>query len=313
MSIFFGVDIGGTSVKTALVSGDGEVLAKEPFETFPDRGYRDLCVRLKKSLEGAVSAAGIDIKQVSAIGVGVPAFIDIEQGVVVEAVNLGWYDVPFQEALQEIAGLPVVLENDANVAALGETWIGGGRGAKTALCVTVGTGVGGGIVIDGKLHRGVNGMAGEIGHLVLMKDGGPQCNCGNRGCLETLASATSIVREAKERQQQGQLPPDANIFGAEDVFKLAQMGHEAAQQVIGTAADWLGYGLALSAVTLNPDRIVIGGGVSTAGEQLLGPVREAFARYALTRTVEAAVVLPAQLGNDAGVIGAARLALQALR
>ncbi|GGJ05780.1 glucokinase [Alicyclobacillus cellulosilyticus] len=308
MKLYFGVDIGGTQTKTALVSEQGEILDKRSFATAAERGLDDFSRRVRAELDLAVRAAGVDPADVQAVGVGVPGFLDVEQGVLVEAVNLGWVNLPLVRVLADATGRPVAMENDANVAALGEAWIGAGRGAKSVLCATVGTGVGGGIVIGGRLYRGVNGMAGEIGHLTVRREGGHRCNCGKLGCLETEASASAIIREARRLQAEGKLPQDGPIDGAEDVFALWRAGHAAAAGVVREAARWLGYGLALCAITLNPDAIVIGGGVSKAGEAWLALVREAFVEYALPLVVEAARFQLAELGNDAGVIGAARLA-----
>lgn len=309
MSVFLGVDIGGTNVKTAVINDQGRIADKRSFDTHPEEGFEGFGARLRQSLEQGIAAAGLTLADVKGVGVGIPGFLDIEQGVIVEAVNLGWKNVPFVRLLQSALDLPVVIENDANVAALGEAWTGAGRGASSVLCATVGTGVGGGIVIGGRLYRGVNGMAGEIGHLVV-NHGGHRCNCGNIGCLETVASATAIVRNARSLQERGLIPQDVELSGAEDVFALAVNGNAEAAGVVQEAAAWLGYGLSLSAVTLNPDAIVIGGGVSKAKDMLLRPVQEAFKRYALHLVVDAAKIQLAELGNDAGVVGAARLAVQ---
>ncbi|MCL6516833.1 ROK family glucokinase [Alicyclobacillus sp.] len=308
--MWFGIDIGGTSVKTALVDDAGTPLIKRALPTDPERGPEDLCRRLAETLRAMADAAGVDRRAVRGAGVGVPAFLDLARGEVVEAINLGWRGVPLADLMADALGLPVAVDNDANLAALGEAWTGAGAGAETVLCATVGTGVGGGVVIHGRLHHGANGMAGEIGHMRVVREGGLPCNCGQTGCLETVASATAIVREARDRQDAGLLPPEERILGAEDVARLARSGHEPARWVMETAARWLGFGLAQAAVVLNPDVIVIGGGVSKAGDLLLAPARAAFSEYAQRLVAEATSVRLARLGNDAGVVGAARLAMQ---
>lgn len=310
MKLWYGVDVGGTSVKTALVSETGQILAKSSFDTQIETGPLDLCRRIHGALNETVNTINLDITEVTGVGVGVPAFLDVEQRTVIEAVNLGWKDVPFADMLEKELGLPSAVENDANLAALGEAWVGAGKGAKSVLCVTVGTGVGAGIVLDGRLYRGVGGMAGEIGHLTVQRHHGLPCNCGKTGCLETVASASAMVRSAKELQEQGALPPTPAIHGAKDVFDLALQGNPAAKQILVEAADWLGYGLSLTAIVLNPDAVVIGGGVSEAGDQFLDPVRQSMRRYTLGKTFSDTSLLLAQLGNDAGVIGAARLISQ---
>ncbi len=307
MAVYFGVDIGGTSVKTAFITGDGTVLSKSEFPTLADRGAEDLVERLYAHAGEGANALGIALSDLAGVGAGVPAFLDDSCTTVVEAVNLGWRQVPLVPLIEQKFGVPVAIENDANVAALGEAWRGAGAGKTTLLCVTVGTGIGGGIVLGGKLHRGKNGMAGEIGHLLVQRHGGIRCNCGQSGCLETVASATGIIRAAKERLPE---PMRGEIHGASDVFRLGEQGVATAREVIQEAADWLGYGLALAAVTINPDGIVIGGGVSKAQKLFLDPVRAAFAKYSLPRVREAADLTAAALGNDAGVVGAVRLVQQ---
>lgn len=309
MKATFGIDVGGTNVKTAIVSDTGEIISKETIPTHAQRGYEDLVSRLHGVMLHNCQQAKIDPTDVIGLGVGVPAFLSDDRSEIVEAVNLGWKHVPLMARMATVFHKPVSIENDANVASLGEAWVGAGRGRSNVFCVTLGTGVGGGIVLDGKLVRGANGQAGEIGHVVVKRDG-PQCNCGRRGCLETLSSATAFIRRAKEMQRRGRISPNIEIEGAETVFQLAAAGDAAAREIVLEAGDWLGYGLAMAANVLNPDCIVIGGGVSKAGEQLMAPVRESFRAYTLELVRKAATLEFAQLGNDAGVIGAARLVFQ---
>ncbi|WP_067927153.1 ROK family protein [Alicyclobacillus shizuokensis] len=308
MRCYYGVDVGGTAVKTAVLNEDGVIIAKREFPTEAERGFEDLAQRLSRILDELRQEAGLTVEDVCGVGVGVPAFLDGD--VIREAVNLGWHNVPLRQYLEDALHKPVRVDNDANVAGLGEAWKGAGAGARTALCVTVGTGIGAGIVIDGKIYRGVNGSAGEIGHMVV-RPGGRLCNCGNHGCLETLASASALVREAKRLQSVGELPDDLEIDGAQPIFALAEAGNKVAAGIIWDAGHWLGYGLASTASVLNPDVIVVGGGVSKAGEELLRPVRAAFVEYSASRVHEAVEIRLASLGNDAGVVGAARLAAQA--
>ncbi|RIV24248.1 ROK family protein [Alicyclobacillaceae bacterium I2511] len=312
MTVFFAVDVGGTSTKTALIDDKGTILDKQSFKTWRHIPLEDFNQGMVQALLDGMNAVGLQRRDIRGAGIGIAGFLDLNRGTVVEAINVGWNDVPFIALAQAALAMPVTIDNDANVAALGEAWIGAGSGARTALCVTVGTGIGGGIVMDGQLYRGVNGMAGEIGHLVVQRENGFLCNCGMHGCLETLASATAMVRLARAVQQRGEIPLDIVIDGAKVVVELAQQGNLAAQGVVREVAHWLGYGLSLAANTLNPDVIVIGGGVSTAGEIFLGPVRTAFLETALGRVAEAVEIRAAALGNDAGVVGAAALAAQRL-
>lgn len=310
MAIWFGVDIGGTRVKTALINSSGAVQVTRNMDTHADRGSENLCRRLAQTLQDLSAEVGISPDSVPGVGVGVPAFLEGSTGFLVEAPNLRWRNIPLADHLTAALQRPVIVENDANVASLGEAWTGAGAGAESVLCVTVGTGVGGGIVLDGRLHRGVSGMAGEIGHLRIDLEHPLACTCGLSGCLETRASATAIIREARALQATGRLPAEPPIHGAAQVYRLAAEGNREAQAVVETAGTWLGYGLALAAGVLNPAVIVLGGGVAAAGDALLQPVKRAFTANAVPRTAQTTAIEMAKLGNQAGAVGAARLAMQ---
>ncbi len=308
MDTWFGVDIGGTAVKTAIVANDGTILSRYTFDTLAEQGATDVALRISAALSQCAEEASVAVADVRGVGVGIAGFLDDETGFIFNSPNLGWTDVAFGALLTQQLDRPVAIGNDANVAALGEAHAGAGQGSDNVLMATVGTGVGGGIVIGGRALSGANGMAGEIGHLLVDRVHPLLCGCGRYGCLETRASATAIIRAARERQAAGELPTDREVRGAADVFLLAETKHAAAEAVLEEAADWLGYGLSLCATVLNPEVIVIGGGVSKAGEPYRKAVARAFASYALPRTVDGATVRLAQLGNDAGTVGAARLA-----
>lgn len=315
--LWIGVDIGGTAIKAGVVDEGGRIVEKREIPTAthegPDRVLERL-VDLIRQLKAVAEAAGA---AVGGVGVGVPGpDLDVERGVVIHAVNLGWKNVPLRDRLVAgLSGLPVAVNNDANLAALGEAWVGGGRGAQDLLVITVGTGVGGGVVIGGRVHHGADGLAGEIGHVTVRPEGGHRCNCGKTGCLETEASATAIIREATAAAQSGRSARLAEALAqngaltARDVVEAAQAGDGVAQAILAHAGQTLGLALANAANLLNPERIVVGGGVSHAGELLFAPLREAYRTYALP-TVAKRPVVPAELGNDAGLIGAARLAMQ---
>ncbi|GMA60100.1 ROK family glucokinase [Alicyclobacillus fastidiosus] len=306
MTLYFGVDVGGTSIKTALVTATGQIIVKQAFATQSESSVEHICLKLRGVLKESLQQTKHKLADVAGVGVGLPGFLDLRNGIILKLPNIGWENIPFIDIAEDVFGLPVVMENDAKVAALAESWTGAGRNALVLVCVTVGTGVGGGFVLHRHLYRGVNGMAGEVGHLTVDRNG-LACHCGRRGCLETVASATAMIRRAKELQQAGQMPSQVAIDDAKTIFDLAAQGDEAAQQVVRETADWLGYGLSMIAGTINPDTILIGGGVSTAGDAFLKPVTDAFRRYALDLVSQAATIAPAQLGNDAGVIGASRL------
>lgn len=312
MRQFIGIDVGGTTIKGAAVTEDGQIVVKGDRETNPEQGTDAVLDRIAELAKEMVEKAGWEWSNVSSVGIGLPAFIDFDSGVVDRAVNLFWYDVPVVAEMKKRLGehVQILIENDANAAALGETWIGGGKGFRDALCITLGTGVGGGIVVNGKVVHGSNGMTGEIGHITIDPNG-RKCNCGRIGCLETISSATGIVAEAKQRMQVGE---SSVLAGRSDldtqvIFEAAKAGDTVAQEAIDYAIDRLGFALSNMCITLNPQVIVIGGGVSKAGDDLLVPLREAFARYTLPRIVEGTTIRLAELGNDAGVIGAALLQL----
>lgn len=309
LRVAVGIDLGGTFIKGAIVDEQGHLLVKDEVATQSVRGSEWILQRIIQLTKDLIVKSGVDASFVTGLGIGIPGFIDSDLGVAIEVINIGWHDVAVVEPLQTALHMPVYMENDANLAALGESFAGAGRGFRSALCITLGTGVGGGIVIDGHVLQGASHMAGEIGHLVLDPQGAP-CNCGHYGCLETVSSATGVVRLVHEGIARGEVTAlEYQQFTAADVFAAANHGDELAQQVILVAAETLGRGLAMAANLLNPDVIVIGGGMARAGEILFAPVRKSFQSYALQRVSQAVRIVPALLGNDAGVVGAGKLAL----
>jgi glucokinase len=309
MRKWIGLDVGGTTIKGAAVLEDGQIVYKEERPTEAEQGTMHMLDRMADFARDLAGLAGWQFEDVAGVGVGVPAFIDFTTGFVERAVNLGWENVELLQELKKRLGdhVPIALENDANAAGLGETWAGGGKGFSDALFVTLGTGVGGGILVDGKIVHGANGMAGEIGHITIDPNG-RRCNCGRNGCLETISSATGILAMAQERLAgETTTLKEEETISTRAVFEHAQRGDRVAQEVVYYAIDRLGFALANIGCTLNPQVIVVGGGVSSAGEALLGPLKDAFARYALPRVTAGTAIRLAELGNDAGVIGAALL------
>lgn len=305
-------DIGGTTVKLGLFTAEGELTEKWEIPTRThDEGVQilpDVADAVKRKL----SELHIPQEAVQGIGVGVPAPVTA-QGVVNGSANLGWKYKHVANELAELVGLPVKVGNDANVAALGEMWKGGGRGEKDMVMITLGTGVGGGIISDGRILTGVGGAGGEIGHLGVNRQETRHCGCGKCGCLEQYASATGIARLAREyaaahpeRTSLSLLPSES--ITAKEVFDALKKGDAGAQEIVRTFGDYLGYGLSLMATLIDPAVIVIGGGVSKAGEILLDYVQEPFERYAFFANKNVRFTL-ATLGNDAGIWGAARLIL----
>ncbi|UOF91334.1 ROK family glucokinase [Fodinisporobacter ferrooxydans] len=308
-----GIDLGGTNIKAAAVTGKGTIVAKIEWPTEADKGADHVIKRMQEMARTVVANAGWQWSDVCGLGIGLPGFLDHEAGVVEQLVNLHWRNVPILDIMKKDLGIPVYFDNDANAAAIGEAWVGGGQGFEHVVAVTIGTGIGGGIIIDGRIHRGANGMCGEIGHLVMYPQQGRRCNCGKIGCLETISSATAILQSAVEALAAGvptrlaEIPIDQ--LTTKDVVDLAKSGDPLANEIIKRAMETLGFALSYIGNTLNPQRFVIGGGVSKAGAILFDLIQKGFEDAALSRVVEACKIVPATLGNDAGVIGAAKLAI----
>ena len=311
---FIGIDIGGTFTKMAVIGDEGIVLDDWVVKTDTSNNGKNIIKNIAKSINQKLQSLGINQNRIRAIGIGAPAFIDMKKGFIHEAINIGWVNYPLKEEMEFEFGLPVVIDNDANVAALGEMWKGAGKGFDHLICVTLGTGVGGGIIMNGDIVHGSNGMAGEIGHFTVDNDDGFLCNCGKKGCLETVASATGVVRMAlssiKNHQdsQLYHLYMKNGFLTAKDVFDIALKNDFYAVQIVEKVGYYLGFALANLSNVLNPECIVIGGGVSEAKDTLLKPVDAYFKHYALQRVYNGVQIKIASLGNRAGVIGAAWLA-----
>jgi glucokinase len=306
----FGADIGGTTVKLGLFKTDGELVSKWEIPTRKEDGGSHILEDIALSIKNCMSQNGIDSSNVEGIGVGAPGPVD-KDGVIYKAVNLGWDVINIKEELNKLTGLPVKAGNDANVAALGEMWKGGGEGFKDLVVVTLGTGVGGGVIIDGKVVTGCVGGGGEIGHIHIEDDEEECCGCGNKGCLEQYASATGIARLARRKlKEDGR---DSMIrkeeIDAKVVFDAVKAGDELAIEVAEEFGRYLGKGLASIACVTNPEVFVIGGGVSKAGEVIIDYIRKYYDRYVFHASRDVKFKL-ATLGNDAGIYGAAKLVVE---
>ncbi|MEW9049637.1 MAG: ROK family glucokinase [Neobacillus sp.] len=310
-----GVDLGGTTTKLAFVNTTGEILHKWEIITDNSNEGQNITKNIVNAIDQKMEDLAISKDTLIGIGMGAPGPVDYEKGVILNVVNLGWKDnFPLKASLEELTGLPALIENDANCAALGEMWNGAGQGAKDIVCVTLGTGVGGGVIANGNIVQGKKGAAGEIGHITAVPLGGSPCNCGKDGCLETIASATGIVRlaltELTKPESKGQLAElyakDQQIT-AKDVFDAAKAGDELAIKVVDEVTFHLGLSLANIANTLSPEKIVIGGGVSKAGDILLEGIKANFKKFVFPAIKNSTEITLATLGNDAGVIGAAWL------
>jgi glucokinase len=314
-----GVDIGGTTTKLAFINMDGKILYKWQIYTDNSNEGKNITINIAKSIAINLAKLKLNKQNLLGIGIGAPGPVNYQTGIILNAVNLGWRDsFPLKDLLERETGLPVYIDNDANCAALGEMWKGAGNGAKDLVFVTIGTGIGGGIIINGEIVQGINGAGGEIGHITAMPINGSQCNCGKTGCIETIASATGIVRLAKEELLTIGTPGELhNILTqegeitAKDVMVCAQKGDMIAKKVLNHVTFYLGFVLAGIANTLNPEKIVIGGGVSKAGKILINPLKEQFAQFTFKPVRESTEIIVATLGNDAGVIGAAWLVRKA--
>lgn len=306
-----GVDLGGTTIKVAFISMDGEIIEKWEIPT--DKSGERIVDDIAKAIDEKVKELGESKDKLAGIGMGAPGPVDLETGVIYRTVNLGWKNYPLKDRLEKATGLPAAVENDANIAALGEMWKGAGNREKDLICITLGTGVGGGIIVNGEIVHGNSGAGGEIGHMQSVVKGGPPCNCGKTGCLETVASATGIARIAQEKIQVGgegsqlkTLYEKNGSLTAKDVFDAAKKGDYQAMEVVEEVTMHLGLALATLASALNPAKIVIGGGVSKAGNFLIEKVRHYFQQFVFPEASSAEIAIAA-LGNDAGVIGGAWL------
>ncbi|WP_281890764.1 ROK family glucokinase [Paenibacillus sp. YYML68] len=312
--VYLGVDLGGTTIKLGLCDEQGNLLQTYEGPTGTEHGADVVLENIAQYARKLVEESAYTWEQVAGIGAGFAGFMDMEEGVMKLAPNLGWRDVPVRRILEEKLGKPVKINNDANVAALGEAWAGAGKGINNLVCYTLGTGVGGGVIIRGHIYEGFNGMAGELGHMVIVPDlEAIDCGCGKKGCLETVSSATGIIRMAKEAVARGEhtsLALVENIM-AKDVFDAAKTGDETALRIINRAALYIGKSMALISVVLNPQRFIVGGGVSKAGDILFDAIRKYYIEHAQETVKEGVDIVPAILGNDAGIVGAAGLSLRA--
>ncbi|TMW73795.1 ROK family glucokinase [Alteribacter natronophilus] len=309
-----GVDVGGTTIKLAILTEEGSFIEKWEIPTNTAENGHYIPGDIAAALKDRLASHQEEFSVLKGIGVGAPGFIEADTGFVYQAVNIGWQNYPLSERLGRETGVPVYANNDANLAAAGEMWKGAGKGAPNMLAVTLGTGVGGGLIAEGRILQGAYGMAGEIGHITSIPSGGSPCNCGKTGCLETVSSATGIVRLAMEKVHHGEseglkaLFDDTGTLSAKDVFDEAEKGDAGAEAVVEEAMYHLGLAVGNLANSLNPNVIVIGGGVSRAGEKLLRVLRRHFDRFALPKIAAETTFEIAELGNDAGVLGAAWLA-----
>lgn len=310
--IIAAVDLGGTTIKMAFLKVDGEIINKWEIKTNLHEQGKYIVQDISIAIEEKLIEFGFSKQNLLGVGIGAPGPVDIETGIIYEAVNLHWDMYPVKEEMERRLSVPTFVDNDANVAAMGELWKGAGKGVKDLVCVTLGTGIGGGIITNGEVVHGIKGAGGEIGHITAIPVGGAPCNCGKTGCLETIASATGIARLALEKVKRShtvnsRLHEEYQINGhltAKQVFDAAKEKDTLALEIVEEISFHLGLALSNIANTLNPEKIVIGGGVSKAGNILIEKVTKYFEQYAFPRVRESTSISLAILGNDAGVIGA---------
>jgi len=308
-----GVDIGGTNVKIALVDFDGKIIYSNTVPTRAEMGYEAGINNIKLAIKDLMKETNEDEKTIEAIGFGLPGQIDYKEGIVKNLPNIpGWVNIPLAKIIQDEFSIPTKLDNDVRCAALGELNFGAGKGCQNLICITIGTGIGSGIVLNGKLVRGAANAAGEIGHIKMSLKDGPLCGCGDYGCFEAYASGPAIVTMAKEYISGGKSAKYKEI--AQDgiitpyaVAQAALQNDAVSIQIFKQIGTIIGVGLASVINLLNPEKIIIGGGVADAGDILLNPIRNAIADRAMPIQASSVSVVPAQLANAAGVIGASLL------
>ncbi len=309
-----GVDLGGTNIATGVIDENYNIIGRGKVKTRAPRPAEAIFDSIKEAVDMAVVNAGISYDEIQSVGIGTPGSVNKDTGAIEFSNNLKFHNVPAKAMLEERLKKPVYLENDANAAALGEAVAGCGHGVKNFVAVTLGTGVGSGIIIDGKIYRGSNFCGGEMGHMVINVDGIP-CNCGRKGCWEKYASATALVAQAVEAMQNDKASllwqtcdGDLNKVEGKTIFEALDMGDATAKAVVDRYLYYVSIGIANVINALQPEAVCVGGGISGQGEKILKPIREMVKaeRYSVYAEKQAAII-PAALGNDAGIIGAALL------
>lgn len=305
----YGVDLGGTTVKMGLFTVEGELLSKWEIPTRKEASGVNILPDIADSIRDNMKSHDITEADVEGIGIGVPGPVD-NSGVIHGAANLGWGEFSVKETMERALNIRTVVGNDANVAALGEMWAGGAQGYSNVVMVTLGTGVGGGVIVDGKIVNGATGAGGEIGHLHVNDDEEDVCGCGNKGCLEQYSSATGCVRIAKKKLAELNQPSslrDKDI-AAKDIFDAMKLGDGIAIEVGKVYGEYLGRGLAMVSAVVNPEVFCIGGGVAKAGQIVIDYLKPSYDKYAFRGCRDVAFTL-ATLGNDAGIYGSAKLVI----
>ena len=315
---YIGIDLGGTNIAAGIVSDSLQLIAKKSIPTGKDRDYTEIIEDMAQLSHELIKEAELTTEDIEYIGIGSPGVCDRENGILLYANNINFNDVPMAKEMQKHISLPVFIENDANCAALGESLAGAAKDVSDSVTITLGTGIGGGIVINKRIFSGFNGMAGEIGHTLLVFDG-ELCTCGKRGCWEAYASATALIRQTRAAAEENPnsainrlVDGNLNLINAKTAFDAMRLGDYTGIKVVDQYIIYLAEGIANIIVFLQPEKIVIGGGISKEGETLLKPLRKAVKErlYYKKEDVPQAKLVTAEIGNDAGIVGAAMLGLQ---
>ncbi len=315
-----GVDMGGTKILAAVVDASGDILSTAKIPTQAKDDTSIVIDRIAECIQEAIQKSGVTTDTIQAIGIGAPGPLDPETGVVIFAPNLGWKDVPLKTELESRVGIPTFVDNDVNVGTLGEHTYGAGKGIQNLVGIFVGTGIGGGIILNGELFHGASKTAGEIGHIVVKADG-PKCGCGTRGCLEALASRTAMAKQFRKAvNKKGKKSiitqltnGDLGLIKSGILAKALRSKDKLTLKIFKETTKYLGVGIGSIVNFLNPDMIVLGGGVVEAlDDKFINNIRKAAKKYALPDTLKGVQIVRAQLGDDAGVLGAAALARQRL-
>lgn len=307
-----GIDVGGTNVKIALVD-EGKIIYSNSVPTYAQMGYEYTVNNIKQAIKDLMKETETTAADIKGIGFDFPGQVDYKTGVVKLAPNIpGWVNVPIAQMIEEAFHIPTRIDNDVRCAALGEMNFGAGKGCQNFVCITVGTGIGSGLVVNGQLVRGAANAAGEIGHIKLQMKDGPICGCGDTGCLEAFASGPSIVAMAQDYLKSGKSTKFREMAGDGEitpyiVAKAAEAGDPVAKRIFTIIGEYVGMGLVSVINLLNPEKVIIGGGVAEAGDLLLEPIRKTVMERAMVVARESVEIVPAELGNSAGVIGASML------
>ena len=308
-----GIDVGGTNVKLALVDDKGNITYSNSVPTRAEMGYEYTVNNIKQAIRDLLVETKLSTKDIEGIGFGFPGQVDYKSGVVRLAPNIpGWVDVPIAKLIEDEFKIPTRVDNDVRCAALGELNYGAGKGCENLICITVGTGIGSGLIINGKLVRGASNAAGEIGHIKLQMHDGPICGCGDTGCMEAFASGPSIVAMAENYIRGGKSTKFREMANGAQitpyiVCEAAKAGDPVAKRIFTIMGEYIGIGLASVVNLLNPEKIIVGGGEADAGDLLLNPMKQTLKDRAMKIAGDAVEIVPAQLGNTAGVIGASLL------